>query len=437
MCSSTPLEARAVSHLWGGPHFREVLGDTAFAILDRTLLSATNFAVGILLIRRASEAEYGLYVLAHSAILLLIGFQNALITTPMSVMAPKQESNERQHFISTLGKTQYLIWLPLCFGLLLVSHFAHYLSLDVATQAIILAVAIVSLSVLLQEFIRHVFFVYMVPQSVLLVDIVYAVIFVGLVYFFTTASSAPAVYTITAMGLAGLLAGICGFLLIRGRNGWKFSWDLSPLAVAWKHGKWALMGVAVTWLHNQGFLYLLSGLMGMVEVGSVSASRLFFMPIPIMLVSVGSILKPRGASWIADGEQRRLFQITGLFTGAAVVVALMYAGVVFFERKRIGYLVFNKEIAEIDSLVALWGAVFVVQIVRSSLSVLFQILERFRVLFYIGTLAAVSSLSLGYWAIQLFGAPGSLVGLIAGELTYVVCMGWVLFEARDWRVGGR
>jgi len=432
MCSSTPLEARADLHPWGGIHFREVLGDTAFAILDRTLLSATNFAVGILLIRRASEAEYGLYVLAHSAILLLIGFQNALITTPMSVMAPKQESSERRNFISTLGKTQYLIWLPLCIILILVSDLGRYFNIDTATAAIILAVAVVTLSVFLQEFMRHAFFLYMVPKYVLFIDIVYAVVFLGVVYLFTTASSAPAVYTITAMGVAGLFAGVIGVLLFRRRIGWKFGWDPSPLAAAWKHGKWALMGVTVSWLHNQGFLYLLSGLMGMVEVANVSASRLLFMPIPMMLVSIGSILKPRGAAWIACGEKRKLLQVTVLFTGGAVLVALMYTGLLLFEQKTVGDLVFNKDISDMNILLPLWGAVFLMQIVRTSLSILFQIFERFRTLFYIGAVSAVASLSLGYWAIHVFGAPGSLVGLIVGEVTYVICMGWVSFGAKGW-----
>lgn len=425
MTSEALGEGRADMGVWRSLLIGNVLGHTAVAFLDRILFSATNFAVGVLLIRRTPDAEYGLYVLAHSVILLTIGFQNALITTPMLVMAPKQEPSERQNFISTLGKTQYLIWLPLCVVTLLASVLSYQFGVDSETAWIIFAIAIVALFVFAREFMRHAFFVYMLPQNVFLVDIVYAALFLGAVYSFTTVSPSPALYTIIAMGAAGLLAGIFGFVLFSRRIGWKFTWDISSLRITWRHGKWALMGVCVTWLHNQGFLYLLTALEGIGEVASVSASKLLLMPITMMMAGIIPIIKPRGAAWLATGNKPKLLQITALLTGGVLLVAVVYSGILLFEQKRISGFLFNKEIAHMNSLLLLWGVVFITQIVRTSLSMLFQIFERFRTLFYIGTLAAISSLSIGYWTIHTFGTLGSLVGLIVGEMTYILCMGWV------------
>jgi len=409
--------------LWCKLQFKDVLGDAAFALLDRALLSVTNFAVGILMIRRAPEAEYASYVLAYSGILLMIGFQNALITTPMTVMALKQEPRKRQNFINALGKNQYAIWLPLGLVAVLVWALAPYLNISNATAGMILVGAVVTLFVFVHEFMRQAFFVYMLPKTVLLLDSAYAIVFLGVVYFFTTASSAPAVYTITAMGAAGLLAGILGFSLFKRHIGGEFVWDLSPLLMTWKLGRWALLGVAVTWLHNQGFLYLLSVLKGTVEVASVSASRLLFMPIPMMLASITAILRPRGSAWVARHEKDKLLLMSVVLGGCTFVAGLAYIAILLVGQQRVGQSIFGKEIPYMSSLVLLWGAVFLTQIIRTVLALVFQIFERFDTLFHIGALSAIASLSVGYWAIRIHGTPGSVVGLIVGEVMYVLCMG--------------
>ena len=46
-------------------------------MLSQALLSAASFAVGLMLIRRTSDLQYGHYILAASAIALLVSLQNA------------------------------------------------------------------------------------------------------------------------------------------------------------------------------------------------------------------------------------------------------------------------------------------------------------------------------------------------------------------------
>ncbi len=40
------------------------------SIIDQALLSAANFAVGLMLIRYSSETQYGYYILAFNAMML-------------------------------------------------------------------------------------------------------------------------------------------------------------------------------------------------------------------------------------------------------------------------------------------------------------------------------------------------------------------------------
>ena len=230
----------------------------------------------------------------------------------MSVLAPKQEPSTKQLFVCALAKTQYLIWLPISIISVLISNIllSDYISNEISR--IILTATIITLFIFLREFMRHALFVYLLPKAVLVVDIVYTVILITLVYYFTGTSSLPTLHTLIAMGAAGLFAGVVGLSLFDRCVGWKSTWALRPLGTAWIHGKWALMGATIAWLHNQGFLYLLGGLKGSAEVATVSASRLLFMPMLMMMASVTLTLRPRGASWLANGEQCKLQQMIAL-----------------------------------------------------------------------------------------------------------------------------
>jgi O-antigen/teichoic acid export membrane protein len=229
------------------------------------------------------------------------------------------------------------------------------------------------------------------------------------------------------MGIAALGADIVGLTLFHRYIGWKFSWDPSLLTITWKHGKWSLMGIVVAWLHNEGFLYMLAGLKGSVDVARVSATRLLFTPAKLILSSCDTILKPRGAAWLARGEEHRIHRSIILLTGGCLVVALLYICCLLLGQKSLTVFLFREKLTGMSSLFTLWGIVSLLVICRTNLSIVLQIFERFSTLFYIATGAAIASLSVGYWAIHTVGALGSLVGLIVGEIVYLVGMGWWLY----------
>jgi len=91
---------------------------------------------------------------------------------------------------------------------LLGSNLSYYFDIDAKTAGVVFAAAVVMLFVLVREFIRHAFFVYMLPGNVLLIDIVCAVVLLGVAYRFTTVGRAPALHTIAAIGGAGIVGGV-------------------------------------------------------------------------------------------------------------------------------------------------------------------------------------------------------------------------------------
>jgi len=414
---------------WRHLLFSGVFRHTAVAFVDRLLLSITHFAIGILLLRHAQAADYGLYVLAQSALLLAFFVQSALITIPMTVLAPKYATDDKRRFVSTLAQGQYLLWLPLCVVVAVTALLLNrYWGLASDSTHMILIVDIVLLAVLMREFIRCAFFVYLRPDMVLYIDAVYGGLTIAAAYMATAMSATPALHTLMGIGLANLVSGLAGWILFHRYVGWHLTWQTTALSRVLAHGKWALLGVSVTWLQSEGFLYLLGALKGTSAVASVSASRLLLMPIIILTTSFESIVKPRGAAWLVTGEQHKLEQSLIWLTVGALAISALYMVGIMWSGERLAAMVFHTQFSDMRLLLGLWGAVLLCKICSTNLNILLQILERFDVLFYIALVSAAISLTFGYVTIQHYGAPGSLYGLIVVEVIGIAAMGLWLYR---------
>jgi O-antigen/teichoic acid export membrane protein len=66
----------------------------ACVIVDQALYSVTTFVTGVLLARTLSTSDYGIYVLAVTLVLMILGVQRALVSVPYTVRRAKHESNE-------------------------------------------------------------------------------------------------------------------------------------------------------------------------------------------------------------------------------------------------------------------------------------------------------------------------------------------------------
>ena len=69
------------------------------SLADQAVVSATNFATGVIVARTCSREELGLYMLGFSVILLATDLQTSLISTPYMVYAPRLKG--RAHALYT------------------------------------------------------------------------------------------------------------------------------------------------------------------------------------------------------------------------------------------------------------------------------------------------------------------------------------------------
>src|ERR1700755_456943 len=75
------------------------------AVIDQIVLSGANFIVGFLLIRHASDADYGQFVLVQSALILLVSAQSAWVTAPLTVVSLKRSEADRVAMIGAINSS--------------------------------------------------------------------------------------------------------------------------------------------------------------------------------------------------------------------------------------------------------------------------------------------------------------------------------------------
>lgn len=74
----------------------------ATVIFDQGLYSLTNFITGVLLARVLTKEDFGIYVLALSLILTIMGIQRAIISVPYTVYSQRIDSKELEQYTSSI-----------------------------------------------------------------------------------------------------------------------------------------------------------------------------------------------------------------------------------------------------------------------------------------------------------------------------------------------
>jgi len=397
--------------------FSPVIAKAGISFSDQAMLSAFNFALGIFLIKRVEPAQYGHYVLAYSAILLVIGFQNALITTQFTVLAPQKNEAQQQQFCFSLGIGQFAYWLPGSLIVLGAAFLCRSLQLISMDSYLLTAVSSLSvLGVLAREFIRSYYFYQLRPLAVLRTDVAYVLLFALMVVLISGLDLGPLhLSVLAAFGLASFLSALKGYEVLAKGGRLDRQNIVSALQECFVHGKWALGGVIVTWLQSQSYVYLITPLLGAGEMAVAHAGRLLLMPIGLLNMSYGRIFRAQWAKQWHTGNKASVFSSARLALIAIIAFIGCYVGVLTIFRETVISFLFKQTYSSADNYMLIWALFFAVQTARSNASLLLQVFEKFRYLTAVNGLTALITVAGSLVLIPCLGGMGSLLAMVCGE----------------------
>jgi O-antigen/teichoic acid export membrane protein len=386
------------------------------AVTGQALLSASSFAVGLLLIRHSSDLQYGYFILATSALILIGSLQSSFLNPPLvSRMTPLVQP-ARGELIGGLYRDQSRVLLLGC-GAAFVVACGLWLAgvLDRITGPLVVVTIAAALAMLHRNFFRMVLLAHRRPQDVLLIDICYIALLVTGV-FLAIRLPAPATNALIAMCVAGAVS---AFLLAR--TLWRHeSWDkrgavgilreVAPLAA------WSTAGAAVHWAFSQGYLYLAAGTLDVTAVAAIAATRLLVMPVSLLSSGIGTLMLPLTTGWLHYHSAGFALRRLGALALGLACIALVYFAILWFARDWVFSVVLQKQIAQSDALLLLWGLAFLPMVVRDQLLYLLVARQRFRQLTALALFGAVISLVTGYIGMLQLGVLGAPLGVMVGEL---------------------
>ena len=399
------------------------------AVVSQTLISAASFSIGLILIRHTTDLQYGYFILASSAIILLVSLQNAFFNPALVTRMTRLDRSERGDLVGGLYREQRRLRWMLGGAAAAITGTLWYIHvLDANTGPLVFATIIAALAILNREYFRMVLLAHRRPQDVLRTDTFYVVVMVAGV-FFATLTSAVAVTAVLVLGLAAVVSGIFLSKSLHRHEPWNTQGAPHILAEIAPLAAWSMAGAAIHWSFSQGYTYLVAGTLDVTAVAAIAATRLLVMPVNLLSSGIGTLMLPLASSWMHAHGASVVWRRLMLFGLGMASVALCYFATLWFLRDWIFDVVLKKQFAQRDELLILWSLAFVLMVVRDQLIYLLVVRGRFRFLTSLALLTAVISLTISYFGMLRFGTAGALLGMLAGEIINLT--GIVLLSFRE------
>ncbi len=393
-------------------------------LVMQALLSAANFAVGLILIRRTNDLQYSLYILATNALLLLTALQTSFIQPYIVGSLTAMEAPARHNLVGALIRTNRQ-WVPVICGVALAVTVLLWLARVILTPiALLVAVCLIAAGMALtREFFRVTLFAYRKPSDVLRADLAFVTVLVTGAFAATLTDDA-AFLAVSGVGLAHFTGAVMLRKALWQHERWNTHTNEQVLGRIAAAGAWAIVGSGIHWLLIQGYGYLVAGVLDVKDVAAIAATRLTLMPVFVLSGGVSMLLFPVTSRWVRDvGARGATKRLTLLVTGLGMA-ALLYMGTMWLLRDWIFTVILKKSFPHRDPLLLLWSAVFLVTLCRDQLATLPAAHARFRDMTMMTGFSAVLWLLSSYVAMLHYGPPGAVLGILIGE---TVNIGGILF----------
>lgn len=403
------------------------------SVFNQALLSGANLIVSLVLIRYADDHDYGYFVLVQVTILLMVSLQTSWIIGPLNTLVPTKPHQRGVEMVGTVeaGHRRFVLWLAA--AALPLPALAYALGLLQPVDALIVTGGVIAGWVAMRrELLRSFLILYVQPRVLLLADLSYVSVLLGLVGLVIFAPWHKAVWAVGALALSSLVA----LQVMRRRLGQSPGWSTAPPKPVWAEMRplslWAVAGAAIYWIYYQSYNYTLGIRLDIGAVADVNAVRLMLMPTLLLLFGVASLLVPIVGRWLQHEGMGHAIRRLWLIVLGLLLINAGYVLTLWPLRDWVTGEVMNKVIDQRDLLLLLWAAQSGISTVRDPLQTVLLAQGLYRNLATLGAVAAAVAMITMWFCIERFGAPGAMMGIIAGDvvsLAGISVMVWLRVRA--------
>jgi O-antigen/teichoic acid export membrane protein len=393
------------------------------AVLTQLIVSIGNFAVGLILIRLTSNAQYGTYVLVMTTVLLLAPLQASFIQPGMLSRIARGDQSERAAVVGGLyGAQRRAIGAGAVAALAVVLILRASAAISDATALVAGAGVVAVAASLFREFFRIVLMGYRRPADVFKSDVLYIVMIVCGAWL-SAQTSAPAAAAAFSLAVSAVCAGA-----VSARSLWLHEpWDTRASPRIFREiaalGTWSAIGSAISWSFTQGYGYIVAAVLNVGAVAGINATRLILMPVGVVSNGISILMLPTAYIWLEKHGPVRLLRMLAFVAAGLACVTISYGAVAWVLRDWIFLEVFKKTFPDRDRLLLLWTLLFTLICIRDEAIYLLIACGRFKLLAALTFTCAVLALTCAYLLVREIGAAGALIGMSIGEGVNLIGIG--------------
>ncbi|WP_405065735.1 hypothetical protein OG558_28285 [Kribbella sp. NBC_01510] len=295
-------------------------GRASWGLADQALSSLSNLAVGVVVARSSTVADFGVYALAFGGYTIALNVSRAVSTEPLAVRHSGARTPDWERAVRASTATALLAGFLAMLVTLAIAAFP-----GVPSKGVLIAFAVTMPGLLLQDAWRWAFFVVGEGQKALVNDLIWLLamlaIFGGL--YLTDTASAPSLTF--AWGLGAMIAAIAGRFqagvsprrqLIRE---WvRRNWDLSPKYVG------EMLAVSGT---IQVYMLGITAAAGLAATAGIRGAQVLLGPVNVLNQGIRMISVPEAARALRH-SYRRLW-LVGLAISFGVGAGALAWGAIF------------------------------------------------------------------------------------------------------------
>ncbi len=390
------------------------------ALADQMMVSAANFAGGIVLVRGLGLEEFGKYSIAYSLLLFANALQMSFVASPMLNIGPFLKKEEKAHFVNGMLTLQILASVLLFAVFALVGLAARLFTSFYSVPCILLFACCIG-TYQLQDWLRRYYFLSNKGRHALVTDFIsYWVQFLLLLLLWRM-GRLNLLITFLVMCMTSVAAVVMGPITDRLRPSW------GTLGATWRRcrslSRDLLISSQVRWFGTQGLFLIGAVILGSTGIGGLRATQSVGGPIYLILMSFENVvpirmaeeLKKSGAAGTYALAQRWILGTTFFFALAMVPIAI-----------------FGKLILRVlygPALVAFYWPM-VLQLVTVVITAgtmlwfhLYRTVQETPVMLQANGLAALANLLTVYWFGILWNASGIVLSMLLGQVVIgLYCM---------------
>ncbi len=388
----------------------------SWAMVDQTMVSATNFMTGLLLARFLGIEEFGRYTLVWMVAEFMNNIQDSLITSPMMSVGPKQSDDEVASYLGAVLVQQACITAA-AFALIIPGGFlASYLFPDYDVAGLTIPLAFAVLCFQTQHFFRRYLFMRGRTLPAFICDVVrYPGQILVLLYLAYTGNftTIAVLWTIAGSGAVAVLVGSC-FIE---RPVLEMSRILSIATRHWRLARWLTSSAMLRWSIVGVFNVTMGALIGTAAVGGIRAVQSLLGLTHIILMGIENVVPGQAARALNQQGPAAMVSYLwryGWITGSAMLAILLtIAAAPDFWLT----LAYGPEYAGQSYVVRWFAVLYLVSFATTPASMGLRAMERGLGIFLSDLSASIFSVIFCYPLVAFLGVPGVMIGY-----TVTACM---------------